>query len=144
MNSRRFSRWAAAVLLAGCLSATGGALAQTAAVAPRDPQVVLVQQPSTQPATNTDASSLPSINSQAADDFVVPNNVFWRIATVSAVGGDDGSSGSGVDRLLVQFYTNSGSNLPSTPIYANTFPSGSFTENNGTFVANKNYFVGYS
>jgi hypothetical protein len=61
-----------------------------------------------------------TLSSQAADDFVVPGNAIWRITTATAAGAYMGTEGSGVLSLLVQFYTDSGSGLPFSPVLRQT------------------------
>jgi hypothetical protein len=141
MNTRRLARWAGAFMLAGGLASTGQALAQPGPAVPADPQSILlsqpsttcalpclVNQPSTSPPTNTDATAFPGFSSQAADDFVV-TNLFWHITSVIAVGQDVAAGGSGVSSVLVQFYSDSGGGLPAaTPLYSKSYPSSSYTD----------------
>ena len=135
MKSRRFSRWAAAVLLAGCLSATGGALAQTDPVAsapptsPASPQAVLWDQTNHNNGTYTSTSnygpSLAAFASEAADDFQVPGTVFWHISTVTLIGQYVDGSTNSLESVLLQVYGDAGTGLPGTLIASQTFASGS-------------------
>ena len=67
-----------------------------------------------------------SLDSQGADDFVVPGNQVWYVSAVF-VGGlyTAGSGSTVVDSVLVQLY--SGQQLPTTRIYSTTIASAQVT-----------------
>jgi hypothetical protein len=143
MKLRSLVRWTSALILAGCMALAGQALAQSNSVVLATPQLTLVSQPSNSlnPPSNTDASYLPSVNSQGADDFVVPSNLFWHITAVTARGRDVGTSGTGYTSVVVQFYRDSGHALPGSLLYSVSYSSGSYLVNNGTITVSLNSIV---
>ncbi len=78
------------------------------------------------------------LDSQGADDFQVPADKFWQVTTVSVHGLYSGDSGTPyVQSLLIQFYSNSGSNLPAAPLYSATIAAAQISGlESGTFVVN--------
>jgi hypothetical protein len=103
--------------------------ADVPALGPVLPTVVLTDTTDLPGANAADASAFdgfPTLSSQAADDFVVPGNAFWRIITATASGEYADAGGIGVDSLLVQFYGDSGGGLPGNLITSTTILGGSF------------------
>ena len=92
---------------------------------PSAPQGILYNQtdsPGSNVADSSDwGSAFRTLNSQAADDFIVPSNALWGITRVTAGGSYIGFEGNGVLSLLVQFYNNDPtSNLPSSQLLSQT------------------------
>ena len=78
------------------------------------------------PSDNYSPSSLDLIDNQGADDFQVPDGVFWTIQTVTARGTYDGVGSRLADSLLVQFYADVGNHKPAGLVRpGETIPSGS-------------------
>jgi hypothetical protein len=129
MNGRahRFMRIAVSVSLLAILVMSGGA-----AAAPAMPQAVLYDQTNNPGggwigSTNfLNNVSYNSLDSQGADDFVVPGNQIWQVTRVSVGGDYEGANGTQVvDSVMVQFYSNGANNLPQTRIYSATIGPGS-------------------
>jgi len=131
MTFRRIAHWVGGILLAAGLAASGSgsAIAQTTPLPRAEPTVNLYSQldhVGNYVDSSDWGSHFSNLASQAADDFVVPKNAFWKIATVTASGQYVGAAGSGVLSLLIQIYADSGLNKPvSTPLMSQTFASGS-------------------
>jgi len=79
-----------------------------------------------------------SLDSQGADDFQVPADKFWQVSTVTVHGLYTGDSGTPyVQSMLIQIYSNSGSNLPALLLYSTTIAAGQISGlESGTFVMN--------
>ncbi len=139
MIARKIGRWPSVTMLLICLVLVKPTLALSQSAASSNPSDDLVNQASTVAAYTIDASLLPSVSSQAADDFVVPSNVFWHINHASVVGNNVGTTGPGIDRILVQFYTDSGAGLPSKLIYSQIIASSGYSITSiGTYNFNLN------
>jgi hypothetical protein len=132
MRLRQLAHWVGGVLLVAGLFANGSATAQTGLVVPDSPATVLYDQTNNVAANQFVDSSdwgvhYPTLDSQAADDFVVPTSDIWRITAVTASGAIVESEGAGVLSLLVQFNTNSSGGLPASLLYSQTVSSGSIS-----------------
>jgi len=146
MSARRAIGWAVGLLLTISFSTSGNVLAQTpltpAAGADAGQPGTTVHEPSAPPLYDqtahvgsnwSDSSDYGKshgqlygyLSNQAADDFVVPSSVFWKVVTATVDGQYVGVQGAGVDHLVVQIYANSGSNVPGNQLYSNTFAAAS-------------------
>ena len=143
MTLRQVAHGLVSVLLAAGLLVTGNALAQSGPTSASTPSVVLYDQTDNVGSNFVDSSDwgshYPTVLSQAGDDFVVPHNEIWKVATVTASGAIILADGAGVVSLLVQIYGNSASNLPAGLIYSQTVGSGSIGGlGTGVFVVTLN------
>ena len=140
MNLLRIAHWLGPVLLAAGLlvGGSGSAIAQNPPATLAAPTTTLYDQtdfPGSNTADSTNwGNQFRTLNSQAADDFVVPGNVIWHITSASASGAYIGSAPSGNLSLLVQFYINS-SGLPLSRIFSQTVATGNISGlDTGIFV----------
>jgi len=116
-------RWLRWILLLAALVGWGGAGA-----APSGQAVVLYDQTSTgafgQPYITSSkfAALLSEYDSQAADDFWVPDEKIWQVLTVTVAGKYDGTGADLAESVLIEFYSNAITNLPGTMLRSNTIP----------------------
>src|SRR5579859_6568317 len=120
MSARRAIGWAVGLLLTISFSTSGNVLAQTpltpAAGADAGQPGTTVHEPSAPPLYDqtahvgsnwSDSSDYGKshgqlygyLSNQAADDFVVPSSVFWKVVTATVDGQYVGVQGAGVDHL---------------------------------------------
>jgi hypothetical protein len=132
MTFGQVARWVGGLLFAFGLRAGGGgsAWAEGGLTTPQQPASTLYDQTNNAGSNSADStdwgahSIFRTSNSQAADDFVVPNNAIWRISSATASGGYIGAAGTGVLTLTVQFYNNA-SGQPTSLLVNKVIPAGS-------------------
>lgn len=148
--TRHLVRAGTALLLVGTCLAAGSSNASAAWYdrlrphslrAPAGPLVVLYDQTSTADpgfdyAESTDLKAVyDGFDSQGADDFQVPTDKIWLISTVTAHGQYEGLAQA--DSVLIQFYVNGGSNLPSSLVRSEVVPPAQISgRDTGIFVMN--------
>lgn len=79
------------------------------------------------------------VDNQAADDFVVPSGggvAAWIVDKVEVIGAYEEPGSYQVDSVNVQFYRNSGSGLPGTPVYQATYIPEAASRASGSFAIN--------
>jgi hypothetical protein len=123
-------------LTAAALSASGAAETQLSIPpVPGFPQVVLYDQydnAGTAVTLSATFNDLPIINSDCADDFVVPTGQTWNVQSIDADGAYFNGPGP-ADSFSVFFYTDS-AGFPGTQVYSAT--NQPWTQNGSTFTVN--------
>ncbi len=139
MRRKGFSLLVVLVVIAVALSSAGKATAQDGGGGGVGALAVLYDQSGSASSQFITVQDFEPANdqydSQAADDFAVPQNVAWIINTVEVLGHYDGTGTCTADSVDIWFYRDGGTGLPGAQIYnATVLPSNGLIDTSGNFV----------